>query len=62
MEYKENFKNQNVYIEKIKGFLLANEENKEVLFKYLPNIFKEISNFNDTKPKKRVFSTKQKPK
>ena len=38
MEYKENFKGQNVYIDKIKSFLVANEENKEILFKLLPNI------------------------
>ena len=62
MEYKENFKGQNVWIDKIKGFLVANEENKEILFKLLPNIFTEITNFNDIKPKKRVLSNRKKPK
>ena len=42
MEYLENFKGQSVWIDKIKGFLVANEENKEILFKLLPNIFQEI--------------------
>ena len=62
MEYLENFKGQNVYIDKIKGFLVANDENKEILFKLLPNIFVEITNFNETKPQKRVLSSRKKPK
>ena len=62
MEYLENFKGQSVWIDKIKGFLVANEENKEILFKLLPNIFVEISNFNDIKPKKSVLSNRKKPK
>ena len=62
MEYLENFKGQNVYIDKIKGFLVANDENKEILFKLLPNIFVEITNFNETKPPKRVLSNRKKPK
>lgn len=62
MEYLENFKDQNVYIDKIKSFLVANEENKEILFAFVPHIFEEISNFNDIKPKKRVLSNRKKPK
>ena len=62
MEYKENFKGQNVYVDKIKGFLVANEENKDILFKLLPNIFQEISNLVENKPKKRVLSNRKKPK
>ena len=62
MEYKENFKGQNVYIDKIKSFLVANEENKEILFKLLPNIFQEISNLVENKPVKRVLSNRKKPK
>ena len=62
MEYLENFKGQSVWIDKIKGFLVANDENKEILFKLLPNIFVEISNFNDIKPKKRVLSSRKKSK
>ena len=62
MEYKESFKGQNVYIDKIKGFLVANEENKDILFKLLPNIFQEISNLVETKPPKRVLSNRKKPK
>jgi len=62
MEYKENFKGQNVYIDKIKGFLVANEENKEILFKLLPNIFQEISNLVENKPKTRVLSNRKKSK
>ena len=62
MEYKQEFKDQSVWIDKIKGFLVANEENKEILFKLLPNIFVEISNFNDIKPKRSVLSNRKKPK
>ena len=62
MEYKEEFKDQNVYVDKIKGFLVANENNKEILFKLLPSIFVEISNFNEVKPVKRVLSSRKKSK
>lgn len=62
MEYLENFKGQSVWIDKIKGFLVANEENKEILFKLLPNIFVEITNFNEVKPIKRVLSSRKKSK
>lgn len=62
MEYKENFKGQNVWVDKIKGFLVANDENKEILFKFLPQIFVEISNFNDIKPKRSVSNNRKKSK
>ena len=62
MEYLEEFKGQSVWIDKIKGFLVANEENKEILFKLLPNIFVEITNFNEVKPIKRVLSSRKKSK
>ena len=62
MEYLENFKGQNVYVDKIKGFLVANYENKDILFKLLPNIFQEISNLVENKPKTRVLSNRKKPK
>lgn len=62
MEYLDNFKGQSVWIDKIKGFLVANEENKEILFKLLPNIFQEITNFNEVKPVKRVLSSRKKSK
>ena len=62
MEYLENFKGQSVWIDKIKGFLVANDENKEILFKLLPNIFVEITNFNEVKPVKRVLSNRKKSK
>ena len=62
MEYKKEFKNQSVYIDKIKGFLVANEENKEILFKLLPNIFAEITNLVENKPKTRVLSNRKKSK
>jgi len=62
MEYLENFKGQNVYIDKIKGFLVANDENKDILFKLLPNIFVEISNLVENKTKPRVLSNRKKPK
>jgi len=62
MEYLENFKGQNVYVDKIKTFLVANEENKEILFKLLPNIFQEITNLIENKPVKRVLSNRKKSK
>ena len=62
MEYKQEFKDQSVWLDKIKGFLVANEENKEILFKLLPSIFVEISNFNEVKPIKRVLSSRKKSK
>ena len=62
MEYLENFKGQNVWIDKLKMFLVANEENKEILFKLLPNIFQEITNFNEVKPKRSVLSNRKKSK
>ena len=62
MEYLENFKDQNVWIDKLKMFLVANEENKEILFKLLPNIFVEITNLNEVKPVKRVLSNRKKSK
>ena len=62
MEYNENFKGQNVWIDKLKMFLVANDENKEILFKLLPNIFIEITNFNEVKPVKRVLSNRKKSK
>lgn len=62
MEYKQEFKGQSVWIDKIKGFLVANEENKEILFKLLPNIFVEITNLVENKPKTRVLSNRKKPK
>ncbi len=62
MEYLENFKGQNVYVDKIKTFLVANEENKDILLRFCPNIFVEITNFNETKPQKRVLSSRKKSK
>jgi len=62
MEYLEEFANKLVWIDRLKMYVESTEENKELLFKYLPNIFKEISNFNEVKPKKRVRSTTKKPK
>lgn len=62
MEYKEEFKEKSVWIDRIKGFLVANEENKDILLKFCPNIFVEITNFNETKPQKRVLSSRKKPK
>ena len=62
MEYLEKFKGQSVWIDRIKTFLVANEENKEILFKLLPNIFQEITNFNEVKPVKRVLSNRKKSK
>ena len=62
MEYLENFKGQNVWIDRLKSFLVANEENKEILFKFCPNIFVEITNLVENKPKTRVLSNRKKSK
>jgi len=62
MEYLDNFKGQSVWIDKLKSFLVANEENKEILFKLLPNIFVEISNLVENKPETRVLSNRKKSK
>lgn len=62
MEYLENFKGQNVWIDKLKMFLVANEENKDILFKFCPNIFQEITNLVENKPKTRVLSNRKKSK
>ena len=62
MEYKQEFKDQSVWIDKIKGFLVANEENKEILFKLLPNIFAKITNLVENKPKTSVLSNRKKSK
>lgn len=62
MEYKEEFKEQNIWLDKVKCFFVCNEENKEILFKFLPQIFVEISNFNDIKPKRSVSNNRKKSK
>ena len=62
MEYKEEFKGQNVWIDKLKMFLVANDENKDILFKFCPNIFIEITNLVENKPKTRVLSNRKKSK
>lgn len=62
MEYNENFKGQNVWIDKLKMFLVANDENKDILFKFCPNIFVEITNLVENKPKTRVLSNRKKSK
>ena len=62
MEYKEEFKGQNVWIDKLKMFLVANDENKDILFKFCSNIFQEITNLVENKPKTRVLSSRKKSK
>ena len=62
MEYKEEFKGQNVWIDKLKMFLVANDENKDILFKFCHNIFVEITNLVENKPKTRVLSNRKKSK
>lgn len=62
MEYKEEFANKLVWIDRLKMNIECNEENKEIFSKFCPNVFQEISNFNEVKPKKRVRSSTKKPK
>lgn len=40
MEYKSNFEGQNVWIDVLKDFYIANEENKAIFEKFCPNVFK----------------------
>ena len=39
MEYKKEFEETNVYIDKLKCFMICNEENKEILAKFIPTLF-----------------------
>ena len=41
MEYKKEFKGTNVYIDKMKIFMLCNDNNKEIIAKFIPTIFED---------------------
>lgn len=62
MEYKQDFKGQNVYVDKIKSFLVANEENKTILFNFCPSIFIEITNLVENIFENDVTDTENDPK
>ena len=62
MEYKKEFENSNVYIDKLKCFMICNEENKEILAKFIPIIFKNDVNTKASEPEHRRTYTKRKAK
>ena len=62
MEYKKEFENTNVYIDKLKCFMLCNEENKEILAKFIPIIFENDVNTTAIEPKSNSTNAKRKTK
>ena len=62
MEYKKEFKETNVYIDKLKCFMICNEENKEILAKFIPIIFENDVNTKASKPERNRTYTKRKTK
>lgn len=62
MEYKKEFENSNVYIDKLKCFMVANEENKEILAKFIPIIFENDVNTKASEPKPSRVNVKRKTK
>ena len=62
MEYKKEFENTNVYIDKLKCFMVCNEENKEILAKFIPIIFEYDVNTKAIEPKCDSNNTKRKTK
>lgn len=62
MEYKQEFKDQSVWVDRIKTFLVANEENKTILFNFCPFIFVEITNLVENIFENDVTDTASEPK
>ncbi len=65
MKYKKEFENQNIYIDKLKCFLIGNDENKEIISKFIPNLFdydvdntKTESEPNSTNAKRKTKRSK----
>jgi hypothetical protein len=62
MEYKKEFENTNVYVDKTKCFFVANNENREILFKLVPIIFENDVNTKDAEPKSNSVDAKRETK
>lgn len=62
MEYKKEFEETNVYIDKLKCFMICNEENKEILAKFIPTLFNYDVDIKTTKSKPTRTYTKRKAK
>lgn len=62
MEYKKEWLNTNVYIDKLKCFMICNEENKEILAKFIPIIFENDVNTKAIEPKPSRVNVKRKTK
>ena len=62
MEYKKEFENSNVYIDKLKCFMVANTENKEILAKFIPTLFNYDVDIKTTESEPTRTYTKRKAK
>jgi hypothetical protein len=62
MEYKKEFENTNVYVDKTKCFFVANADNKEFLVKLVPIIFENDVNTTAIEHKPNSTNTKRKTK
>ena len=62
MKYKKEFENTNVYVDKLKCFFVANEENKEILIKFTTIIFENDVNTKAIESKCDSTNTKRKTK
>ena len=62
MKYKKEFEGQNVWVDKVKSFLECNQENQEILFKFIPNIFENDVTDKENDPKPISTNVKRKSK
>jgi hypothetical protein len=62
MKYKKEFEGQNVWVDKVKSFLGCNQENQEILFKFIPNIFENDVTDTASEPKPISTNVKRKSK
>jgi hypothetical protein len=60
MKYKKEFENTNVYVDKIKNFIIANEDNKEILIKFIPQIFENDVDYSQSQAKPVSNNAKRK--
>ena len=62
MEYKKQFEGTNVYVDKLKAFFIANNENKHILAKFIPTLFNYDVDIKTTKSKPTRVNVKRKTK
>ncbi len=62
MEYKKQFEGTNVYVDKLKAFFIANNENKHILSKFIPTIFDYDVDIKTTEFKPSRVNVKRKTK